>query len=152
MALLMTKEITERVEFVLPMIREKFSQKKIPIALGLAIAMKESSMNYNVKPVMSAWDGKRGGSYGLFMMSFRTARDLGFTGSAEQLSQVKKNISMAAKLIDQDMRRFKRFLPDVISAYNCGDGINNAPQSTRDFYVPKVLEYYEDFQRYLNNR
>ena len=134
------------------MIRQKFSQKKIPLALGLAIAMKESSMRYDVEPVTSGGDGLRGGSYGLFMVSFKTAKGLGYTGTAKDLSAVKKNISMAAKLIEQDMKRFKGNIKDVIAAYNSGKEFDEAPEVTRNDYVPKVLEYMKEFEEYIRNR
>lgn len=100
--------------------------------LLVAVCMVESSGNPKAIAVM---DGKSD-SYGLCQIKLRTAKYVGFKGSAQELMSADINALYAARYISYHLKRQKN-VNKAISAYNAGRPINSNKK-----YVNKVLSNY----------
>lgn len=116
---------------------------------GLAIAEVESSFNPDATN-LTGGDGRRGGSYGLFQLSCRTAQGLGYKGSPEGLLEIPVNISYAVKLIKQ-LIKTNPSLEEVASRYNSGKPLSKAPESTVQ-YVKKIVSAEARWRQKINTR
>jgi hypothetical protein len=123
-------------------IREEFASAGLDPNLGVAIGKHESGLNPEAVN-MTGGDLRRGGSFGPMQMSLATARDLGFTGTTQELMEPRTNTGLAAKLVKQLSGRFSD-PKDIISAYNSGRPLSQAPASTREQYVPGVLSHLSE--------
>lgn len=117
----------------------------VPFALIKAHAIRESSL----KPGAYLSD-RRGGSYGLMQLSWGPDVEpnrfavFGWPasriGTAETLYDNEVNVEIAAKLIADNLTRFKN-VKDAINAYNTGVAYTKriAPHN----YTEDVIKYYE---------
>lgn len=113
-----------------------FKAHALPPSWGLAFAEVES--NFIPDAVnKTGGDGRRGGSYGLFQMSYRTAQGLGYKGNPEDLLSIPINIEYAIKLIKQ-LKTANPDIREVASRYNSGRPFSRAPESTKR-YVEKIV-------------
>ena len=93
---------------------EKYaSQFRIPPDWIRAIILTESSGNPNAKGPT--------GDYGLMQITVPTARALGFTGHPDELFNPEINIWLGARLLAEIQSRGITTLPELYSAYNCGN-------------------------------
>jgi soluble lytic murein transglycosylase-like protein len=129
-----------------PILRAAFVAEGLPGEWGMAIAHQESDFNADAQ-VLTAGDGRRGGSYGLCQMSLATAKgDLGYTGDGEGLKDPQVNARLAAQYCALLTKRIKsQELRDIAAAYNSGRPFSKAPKVTRTKYVPQVLAYAEQY-------
>lgn len=141
----MDKSMLRRFESVRRHFSAACSAYNIPMAWLCAIARQESGFKADAR-VLTGGDGARGGAYGLCQMTLQTARLVGYTGDAEELSLPDMNCHVAAQLIYQLMNDGHRFFADIASAYNSGKPLKRAPESTRKTYVPNVLKYAAEFE------
>jgi soluble lytic murein transglycosylase-like protein len=88
---------------------------------------------------VNAYVARDGGSasYGMCQIKLRTARGLGFTGTAGQLREPSTNIFYATKYYRYLRGRYNS---NAISSYNCGHPCRNKR------YVNKVEQYYQNRQ------
>lgn len=129
-------------------IRTAATQWSVPVWLAFAIAEHESGFQVNAVND-GPGDQRRGGSHGIFQMSFQTAKDLGFTGTVEQLRDPPTNAALACRLIHTLLNRKDYTTADAICAYNSGRRLANAPTSTRTVYLPAVLSNATKWKRLL---
>lgn len=135
----------KRMERFAPVIHHAFESLELNPTWGMAIARKESSFRPWVVNLTDPGDIRRGGSYGLFQMSLRTALDLGFLGQAKDLLDPDINAYWAAKLVKQ-LHDTWHNLADVASCYNSGKPLAKlAPWHRTRAYVRDVMSYAEDF-------
>lgn len=129
---------TMRRKRLQPIIENEFRLHDLPVSWGLAFAYVESRFRPWVVN-MDGGDGRRGGAWGLFQMTLRTAHGLGFPNNAEpsQLLDPSLNTYYAVELL-RDLNRQYHNLRDVAAAYNSGKPFALAPESTRSTYVPNV--------------
>lgn len=122
-----------------PVIAEACRKHGVPVVWGLAMAYAESLFEPGTI-IHSGGDGKRGGAWGMFQMTLKTARGEGFAGEPESLLDPVTNCDIAMRFVAGLMRRHGDDLRDVASAYNSGKSFAKAPASTRLTHVPHVLE------------
>ena len=128
---------TQRRKRLYPTIATIFRAHDLYPSWGLAFAYVES----NFRPWVvtnSGGDGKRGGAWGLFQMTFLTARGLGFMGIANELLDLHLNTRLAAKLIYQNKSNYGD-LENIAARYNSGKIYILSPQSTRE-YCKRIIE------------
>lgn len=79
-------------------------------------------------------------SYGICQLKLRTARDMGFTGTAKDLMQPHLNIYYAAQYLAFQLKRYHGNVKKAIKAYNRGhySGRLNCE------YVRRVLKAYKE--------
>jgi soluble lytic murein transglycosylase-like protein len=130
-----------REALFVPMLRAAFAAQGMPPEWGPAIARTESAFVVEAQS-NSAGDTRRGGSWGLCQMSYKTALALGYKGAPEGLLTPAVNAALAAKLCRMNMVQFRvAALEDVAALYNSGKLYKAAPASTRTVYVPRVIKY-----------
>lgn len=126
---------TQRRKRLYPVIAKVFREHGLLPSWGLAFAYCES----NFRPWVvteSGGDGRRGGAWGLFQMTFRTAQGLGFVGVANKLLDAEFNTQIAAKYIAQHKANYGDLL-NVAARYNSGRPFYLAPGSAQK-YANKV--------------
>lgn len=141
--------IEQRIDFYLPLITKIFTKQHLDPIWGLAIAMQESVFRSTAFAVTGG-DEHVGGSYGLMMVSAKTAHALGFTGDPIELCIAPTGILWAAKIIQTNMRDYRiNALRDIAATYNDGKRYYdpNLAASTRNIYVPNVLQYASKFRQ-----
>lgn len=84
-------------------------------------------------------DAARGGAYGLTQMTLTTARAFVPDITPHELLDARTNLRVAGMLLEANAKR-SRDWRDVAAMWNSGRTFDGAPSSTRDVYVPKVLE------------
>ena len=126
-----------------PIIVEAMRGEGVPSSWGLAFARVESSLRPNAVN-NTGGDATRGGAWGLFQMTLKTAQECGFKGEGEDLLDAEVNAEIAARFLARLMIPY-RTLRDVASAYNSGHPYASAPESTRDRYVPLILKYVDEY-------
>lgn len=120
---------------------EKYAEvHDIPIEWLYAIARQESALRPSTV-VKTGGDGKRGGAYGVFQMTLKTARTLGFAGNPDELLDVDTNTKYATKLIAYWMARHPGNLSDVYARYNSGQTYIRAPQEATREAAQRVVAY-----------
>lgn len=124
-------------------IRRAFTENGLDPQLGLAIARHESNLNPQAVN-MTGGDGARGGSYGSAQMSLKTAQGLGFAGKPEELLDPDTNAKYQAALVKQLHTQYGGDVRNIVSAYNSGKPYDDAPDSTRDSYVPGVMAHLNE--------
>lgn len=80
-------------------------------------------------------------SYGVCQIKYKTARELGFTGTAYELRSAKPNILYAGKLLKRQLNRYKGDIKKAVAAYNSGtyhQHKSGLPRNNR--YVKKVFK------------
>lgn len=95
-------------------------------------------------------DGERGGAWGLGQMTLKTARGLGYSGSAEGLLDPRTNIRLVAALHKQNGAPGAN-PQDVFSRYNSGKDFYHAPTVTRQTYVPRAMDAFNFYSRNRGN-
>ena len=118
-----------------------FRAAGIDPAIGLAMARLESGFDPKAKNETGT-DLARGGAYGLFQMTRKTADALGIESDPATLMDPDFNINTTIALTKQNMARVGRNMEDIAAAHNSGKSLANAPSYTRQTYVPKVTQYY----------
>lgn len=107
----------------------------IPQGLLEAICFTESTHN----PVaLTPKDGGPHTSVGLCQVQVRTARELGFRGTEEDLMHPGVNSMYAAKYLSKQASRYKSWI-HAISAYNVGSLKRKNGKYINQEYVDKVL-------------
>jgi len=101
--------------------------------LAESIAQVESGL----RPTAKAHEKKVGGySYGLFQVRYRTAQDLGFAGTKEELMGLETNVYYGVKYLAACQKKFWADVGAISCCYNAGmfrkDSVCRSPQ---------VLEY-----------
>jgi soluble lytic murein transglycosylase-like protein len=135
------------------MCKAAFISVNLPGELGAALARKESGFIPETT-VLYGPDGDRGGAYGMFCMTVKTARGLGFTDEPDTLLDPATCALWAGQLCVQNWERFDGDLEDVICAYNSGKPKKFAPAITVADYLPKVIKYmgiYKYFKVEVNS-
>ena len=120
-----------------PIITEVFRRHDLLPSWGLAFALCES----NFRPWVvnrTGGDGLRGGAWGLFQMTAKTALGLGYNGPDSGLLEPDINAEFAALLIGQLNRRYHNLL-DVAAAYNSGKMFALAPDWPTKPYARRVV-------------
>lgn len=127
-----------------PVLTRVFEEWGLPGPWGLAIARQESGFRASAVN-QGPGDLRRGGAWGLCQMTLLTAQGLGFLGSAYGLLDPEKNANLAAQFICQLRDRYGLVLKECAAAYNSGKPFDRAPASTREVYVPRVLEFAREY-------
>jgi hypothetical protein len=129
------------------LIRKRATEAGIEPVWMVAIATVESGLRPGVS-VRTGRDGKRGGAFGLFQLTVRTLRGLGYKGDGWDLLEPETNIAWACKLMQANR---PLSLEDAAALWNAGhvfDALPHTPGSTeaqrlkyrtRTVYVPAVL-------------
>jgi soluble lytic murein transglycosylase-like protein len=85
--------------------------------LAESIAQVESGL----RPTVKAHEKKVGGySYGLFQVRYRTAQDLGFAGTKEELMGLETNIYYGVKYLAACQKKFGEDIGAISCCYNAG--------------------------------
>lgn len=84
--------------------------------LAIAIAKTES----NLKPSAVTKEAKGGKSYGLFQVRWKTAADLGFRGTQQQLLDLDINIALGTAYIRKCAAKFGNSVDSIACCYNAG--------------------------------
>jgi len=86
-------------------------------------------------------DGTMGNdaSYGLCQILQKTAAGVGFSGYNFDLYDPDTNIKYGAKHFVNLYNGAKGYVPDVLSRYNSGKSYANAPDHTKQVYIPDVM-------------
>lgn len=113
-------------------------------AVFLGIIEVESGWN-EAATNLSGPDAARGGAWGLTQLTLTTARSLepGITG--QQLLDGVSNLRVAGLLLRDNARRSVDD-KDTAAMWNSGKLYDRAPTSTRNSYVPKVLEAAKKYE------
>jgi soluble lytic murein transglycosylase-like protein len=136
----------QRVARFTPIITRAFESLELNPYWGMALAKKESAFRPWVVNMTDPGDVRRGGSYGMFQMSLRTALDLGFHGTTAELLDPDVNAFWAARLVGQLNDRYQN-LADVASCYNSGKPLSKLPAWHRTrHYVREVMRFAEEFK------
>lgn len=139
-------KFTDREALWGPVVRQAFEKEGLPGYWGMAIAAHESRFDPQAQ-ALAGGDGRRGGSFGLCQVSLKTAAgEFGYTGDGEGLKDPVLNAQFAARLCKILTHRVGNDLKDIASAYNSGRPYADAPQSTREIYVPRVLAFAKKYQ------
>lgn len=139
--------LEHRIEYYGAIITSIFQDHNLDPIWGLALARQESAFR-TTSYAVSGGDEKVGGSYGLLMVSSRTSKALGFLGNPTELCFPKIGVLWSAKIISDNLKTYRiSELRDVASVYNSGKTYIRAPESTRNVYVPHVLQYAAEFAR-----
>lgn len=117
-------------------------------AILLGIIKVESNWNPSATNLVGA-DAARGGAYGLTQMTLRTARAFDPTITGAELLDPVTNLRFAGQLLTDNARRGGKEWPDVAAMWNSGRPFDNAPESTRYKYVPRVLAAADSYARDL---
>lgn len=148
-----------RLNAILPVLQTASAQWGVPVSWLAAFAREESSFNPAAANVASSGDVARGGSWGLFAMTYTTAQGLGFTGpvpdaslvvgghyfgSPDGLMDPATNADLAAHLLSGFIGRGYG-IADAAALYNSGKTLARAPSSTRDTYVPNVVRFQQEY-------
>ena len=136
-------KLAERERLWGPAIADAMRELGVPAVWGLAIARHESSFRPEACNLTNG-DGARGGAWGLFQMTFKTAQGLGYLGEPSGLLVPPVNIDLAAMLLARLTIPYKT-LRDVAAAYNSGKPFASAPESTRLKYVPRIIALTEQY-------
>lgn len=115
----------------------------VPPEWGLAIARVESVFEPGARNGEGG-DGRRGGAWGIFQMTLKTARDEGYQGTGEGLLDATVCADVAGRLLSR-LQTAHRVLEDVASCYNSGKPVMRAPKSTRTKYVPLVVRLAREY-------
>jgi soluble lytic murein transglycosylase-like protein len=79
-------------------------------------------------------------SLGICQIKLKTARMMGFKGTAEDLMDPKENISYAAKYLKAQLRRYSLDSPKAVAAYNLGTFRKGSTRfASNQKYVDKVF-------------
>ena len=140
----------KRLATVRPIIEAAFIARDLPTAWGMAFAMQESAFKASATNLTDPGDVARGGSFGLFQMSYKTAlTECGYHGPATGLLDPQVNAALAAKFISILQKRHyvngPNDLENIASGYNSGKPRDKAPPSTRDVYVTNVILFAGEF-------
>ncbi|MFH1840470.1 MAG: transglycosylase SLT domain-containing protein [Nanoarchaeota archaeon] len=89
---------------------------------------------------------ERWGAYGLFQILLSTAIDNGFPFTADRndLFDPETNIEAGLNYIKKSYDKYGT-VRDTISVYNSGRSEANAPDSTKQNYIPRVMNNYQAF-------
>ena len=107
--------------------------------LAESIAQVESGL----RPTVKAHEKKVGGySYGLFQVRYRTAQDLGFAGTKEELMGLETNVYYGVKYLAACQKKFGADVRAISCCYNAGmfrkNGVCHSPQVRE--YKQKILK------------
>lgn len=129
--------------YIQNLVMNMFDDAGLDPAFGCAIVEHESRWNSNARSPVSASDEKYGGAWGLCQILLTTAKDLGYTGDGPGLWDPKVNTELFIKLTLRNLHNLHIVsVQDLIAAHNSGKTYNNSPASTRNEYVPQVLDLY----------
>lgn len=124
----------------------------VPLALLLALAEHESNFEQCATNQAGA-DAQRGGAWGLFQVTLKTAEAyVGKLDKPELLLDAVVNTDVACRIIEADLVRFTGHLDDVICAYNSGKPRRRAPDVTVFKYLPSVKAKYLRYKRLIDER
>lgn len=132
-------------------IRTASEQWNVPISLIKGIIAKESSFNPNSYKSETRINDA---SWGLMQLLYKTAKNLGYTGSPEGLKDPQVSIFYGTKLLAANLRQAKGNIEVAISAYNAGFSIERPWDAKRNSkgvisnqsYVNDVLVYKRYFE------
>lgn len=127
---------------ILTQVLNEASRFSVDPAMVLAIADWETRGSFNRNAKGSS------GEIGLMQILPSTGAAMGY--SLADLSNLSTNIEAGTRYIKQGMGYYSA-PEDVISFYNSGKAFNKAPSSTRNSYVPSVLQKYAEYSIYLHN-
>lgn len=144
---------------IIDAIKEYAAVCGVPLEFGLAMAFHESSFDPKACATNPA-DLARGGSYGLFQMSLKTARRLVPKVPLEpaMLYDVNLNCELWSDLVMENRKiiaataevdRDKNLFIDLAALHNSGKVFAKAPLKTRYNYVPAVAVAMQVFQKLL---
>lgn len=124
----------------------------VPLALLLALAEHESNFD-RCATNQTGGDAARGGAWGLFQVTLKTAEAyVGPLEKPELLLDVIVNTDVACRIIEADLVRFTGHLDDVICAYNSGKPKRKAPDVTVFKYLPSVKAKYLRYKRLIDEK
>lgn len=142
------KKLDDRVRLYSNEIKDAFLYNGVPFVIGLAFAHRESRFR-NVSN-LTGGDGARGGAWGIFQVTLKTARGYGFEGSVHELSSIRINAHYASKVIKWAMTGVAADdYKNIASRYNSGKPFDKAPDMTRNNYVPRFLESIAWAQKWI---
>lgn len=133
--------VSERIRKYAPRVVAASKAAGVDPLYMLATAYHESRFDPDAVN-MTGGDLARGGAFGMFQMTFKTAAALGYKGAPEGLKDFETNLSYALKLARQNAERAEK-LDDMASLYNSGKKYYDAPAVTRTMYVPAIKSAYE---------
>ena len=85
-------------------------------------------------------------SYGLMQTLFRTAKDMGYTGTPEGLYDAATSLEFGTRYLAQQLRRYNGKIPYAVAAYNSGTAyVGNDGRFKNQAYVDRVLRFYAQF-------
>lgn len=108
-----------------------------------AIVATESSFNpkaYRAEPQIG--DASRG----LMQTLYRTAKDMGYTGTPEGLFDPATSLEYGTRYVAYQLRRYNGSLPHAAAAYNAGTAFTDSMGKFRNQgYVDRVMGFYKQF-------
>lgn len=123
------------------MLAQTFAAQGLPPEWGPAFARTESGFVPTARSA-ALGDAKRGGSWGLCQVSFKTAQTLGYKGEPVGLLDPAINCGLAARLCRKNMHDYRvQTLQDVAALYNSGKRYKDAPGTTKTIYVVRVVRF-----------
>lgn len=136
--------LAQREKLYGPNIVDAFATVGIDTAWALALARIESLFDPQAR-VETGTDGARGGAYGLFQITRKTARELGMNDSKEYLLTVDGNIDTCVELTQANAGRCVT-KEDLYAMHNSGKVFRFAPKKTREQYVPRAMAAYAEYK------
>lgn len=87
-------------------------------------------------------------SYGLMQILLCTAKEMGFTGQADELFQPAVNIHYGCKYLTKQLRRYDGDMASAIAAYNAGGAYKKKGKFVNQGHVDKFTKAYEALRKY----
>lgn len=88
-------------------------------------------------------------SYGLMQTLYRTARDMGYTGTRDGLFDPATSIEYGTRYLKKQILRYGGDTPSAVAAYNSGTAYKRKDGSGKfvnQDYVDRVFRFYERFK------
>lgn len=122
----------------------------IPVEWLYAFARQESSMRPGII-TRTGGDGERGGAFGLFQVTLKTARAYGFKGQPTELLDIDTNTYWACQDIKYWRARHGDSILDVYARYNSGKTYSRAPLEHTRVAAKRVMTYVNLYKQDNNN-
>lgn len=144
------KRIRLKLQHLNELIYKNAATWKLPPDLVRATIWIESHGKVDVAPVYERTIEDY--SYGVMMVTMGTAKEMGFTGTPEELQKPETNIHYGCKYLRKQYLRYKGSIPDTAAAYNAGGAYKRGGKYINQHHVNKVVSAYTSLLKYEKSK